>query len=89
MMDILDTGIASEYEKIEVPQWRRHFDLYALYDRDRASPEGRPAYSRKDTEGRSFLATLYYSRLGLVANVQRAVSSKEHRILYIGAIPDR
>ncbi len=78
---------ASEFEKVEVPKWRRHFDVYASNDLESHSREGQPTYSRDDTEGRSFLARLYYSRLGIASNVQRAVSSK-HRTLYIGPMPE-
>ena len=78
---------ASDFEKVEVPKWRRHFDVYASNNLEDRSREGQPTYSRDDTEGRSFLARLYYSRLGIASDVQRAVSSK-HRTLYIGAMPE-
>ncbi len=79
--------LASDFEKVEVPKWRRHFDVYTSNDLGNPSGEGQPTYSRNDTEGRSFLARLYYSRLGIASNVQRAVSAK-HRTLYIGEMPE-
>lgn len=79
--------LASDFEKVEVPQWRRHFDVYTSNDLGNPSGEGHPTYSRNDTEGRGFLARLYYSLLGIASNVQRAVSAK-YRTLYIGAMPE-
>ncbi|MCJ1267520.1 hypothetical protein MMC22_007405 [Lobaria immixta] len=83
---------ASEFEQIEVSKWRRRFDIYASKDLEKASVEGhRGPYtivtrSSDDTGGKIFLTRLYYSQLGLTADVQRVISSK-HRILYIGQMP--
>ncbi|MCJ1465971.1 hypothetical protein MMC07_004590 [Pseudocyphellaria aurata] len=86
----------SDFEQIEVPKWRRRFDIYvseSLETLKKAPVEGpRANYtiitrSSDDTEGKTFLARLNFSQLGLKADVQRALSSK-HRALYIGPMPD-
>lgn len=85
--------VASEFEQIEVSRWRRRFDIYASKDLEKASLEGHGdpytivTRSSDDTEGKIFLTRLYYSRLGLKADVQRVISSK-HRTLYIGPMPE-
>lgn len=82
---------ASEFEQIEVSKWRRRFDIYASKNLEKPSLEGRRepytivTRSSDDTGGKVFLTRLYYSQLGLTADVQRVISSK-HRILYIGPL---
>lgn len=90
---LLIVVLASKFEQIEVSKWRRRFDIYASKDLEKASVEGhRGPYtivtrSSDDTGGKIFLTRLYYSQLGLTADVQRVISSK-HRILYIGHMPE-
>lgn len=86
--------VAYEFEKIEVSKWRRRFDIYASSSSSTTfSLEDHPkeyaivTRSSDDTQGKSFLTRLYFSRLGLAADVQRVLSSK-HRTLYIGPIPE-
>ena len=90
---MLIAHIASEFEQIQVSKWRRRFDIYASKDPEKSSAEDhRGAYtivtrSSDDTEGKIFLTRLYYSQLGLTADVQRVISPK-HRLLYIGPMPE-
>ncbi|KAL8839504.1 MAG: hypothetical protein Q9170_001727 [Blastenia crenularia] len=82
----------SNYEKVQIPKRQRQFDLYATRDFDGDSIEDdAPTYavisrSSDDPKGKSHLARLYYSRLGLASEVQRFMSAK-YRTLYIGAMP--
>lgn len=89
----LISRVASEYEQVQVPRFKRRFSVWAPSELDRNSLENQSTKhtvvtrSTDDVEGKSFVARLYYPHLGLTPNVQRAYSSK-HRTLYIGAIPD-
>lgn len=91
-ISMLIVHIASEFEQIQVSKWRRRFDIYASIDPEKSSAKGqRGTYaivtrSSDDTEGKILLTRLYYSRLGLTADVQRVISPK-HRLLYIGPMP--
>ncbi|MCJ1468726.1 hypothetical protein MMC07_007356 [Pseudocyphellaria aurata] len=82
----------SDFEQIEVPKWRWRFDIYVSQPLEGASGEGhRKKYTivtrnSDKTEGQVLLTRLYFSQLGLKADVQRVISSK-HRILYIGPMP--
>ncbi|KAL9013547.1 MAG: hypothetical protein Q9173_001759 [Seirophora scorigena] len=88
----LDKINTSDYEKVQIPKRRRQFDLYSSIDLEKTSIEGdAPTYavvarSTDDTKGKSHLARLYYSRLGLVSEIQRWMSAK-HRTLYVGTMP--
>lgn len=92
-ISVLTIHLASEFQQIEVSKWRRRFDIYASRNLEKASEEGdRKPYtivtrSSDNTEGKILLTRLYYSQLGLAADVQRVISSK-HRILYIGPMPE-
>ncbi|KAI4101806.1 MAG: hypothetical protein LQ339_004852 [Xanthoria mediterranea] len=83
---------ASNYDQIQIPRRRSQFDLYASKDLEKQAVKGNaPKYAvisryTDDPDGRSHLARLYYSRLGLASEVQRLLSAK-YRTLYIGAIP--
>ncbi|KAL8777175.1 MAG: hypothetical protein Q9213_007976 [Squamulea squamosa] len=83
---------ADNYEKIQIPRRKSQFDLYASKDLEKQAMEsGTSRYtvisrSTDDPDGKSHLARLYYSRLGLASELQRFVSAK-YRTLYIGAIP--
>lgn len=91
-LSMLIVYLESEFEQIEVSKWRRRFDIYASRDPEKAAVGGhRKSYtivtrSSDDTLGKTLVARLYYSQLGLAADVQRVISSK-HRTLYIGPIP--
>ncbi|KAL8929858.1 MAG: hypothetical protein Q9208_001002 [Pyrenodesmia sp. 3 TL-2023] len=80
------------YEKIRVPRRKSQFDLYVSNDPEKQSFKGDTSnysvitQSGDDPKGKSHLARLYYSRLGLASDVQRLVSAK-YRTLYIGTIP--
>lgn len=78
--------LASDYDKVEVSRWRRKVDVYESNDLEHSSHAvvTRPS---DDPEGKSFLARLYISRLGVASDIQRLVFSKD-RTLYIGAMPD-
>lgn len=82
----------SDYEKVQIPKRQRQFDLYASFDYENDSDkDNSPTYavvarSTDDAKGKSHLARLYYSRLGLASEVQRFLSAK-YRTLYIGAMP--
>ncbi|KAI4170430.1 MAG: hypothetical protein LQ343_004933 [Gyalolechia ehrenbergii] len=82
----------SNYEKVQIPKRHRQFDLYASYDYENDSVKvNAPTYavvarSTDEAKGKSHLARLYYSRLGLASELQRFLSAK-HRILYIGTLP--
>ncbi|KAL8647251.1 MAG: hypothetical protein Q9210_005671 [Variospora velana] len=88
----LDKLNTSEYEKVQIPKYQRQFDLYTSSDPENTSIKGdAPSYavitrSTDDTKGKSHLARLYYSRLGLASELQRLVSAK-YRTLYIGTMP--
>lgn len=79
--------VASNYDKVEVSRWRRKFDVYESNDVDKDSSHAVVTGPTDDLDGKSFLARLYISRLGVASDVQRLVFSK-HRTLYIGAMPD-
>ena len=89
----LIVAIASEYEQVKVPRFKRRFSVWAPSEIDRGSNKDLSARhtvvtrSTDNVQGKSFVARLYYPHLGLTPNVQRAYSSK-HRTLYIGAIPE-
>ncbi|KAL9025383.1 MAG: hypothetical protein Q9196_005781 [Gyalolechia fulgens] len=82
----------SNYEKVQIPKRHRQFDLYASYDlgddsvNDNTTTYAVVARSTDEAKGKSHLARLYYSRLGLASDVQRFLSPK-YRTLYIGAMP--
>lgn len=78
---------ASNYDKVEVSRWRRKFDVYESNNVDKDSSHAVVTGPSDDLEGKSFLARLYISRLGVASDVQRLVFSK-YRTLYIGAMPD-
>ncbi|KAL9604532.1 MAG: hypothetical protein Q9219_000497 [cf. Caloplaca sp. 3 TL-2023] len=82
----------SRYEKVQVPKLQRQFDLYAFKGPGRESDmNNSPMYAiiariADDPEGRSHVARLYYSELGLTSQLQRLLSAK-YRTLYIGSLP--
>ncbi|KAI4097340.1 MAG: hypothetical protein LQ348_002629 [Seirophora lacunosa] len=85
----LDKINPSDYEKVQIPKHLRQFDIYTSIGLDKTSDA--PTYavvarSTDDTNGKSHLARLYYSRLGLASELQRWMSAK-HRTLYIGIMP--
>ncbi|KAI4128224.1 MAG: hypothetical protein LQ341_006700 [Variospora aurantia] len=88
----LDKLNTSEYDKVQIPKRQRQFDLYTSSDPEKTSIEGdAPHYavitrSTDNTKGKSHLARLYYSRLGLASDLQRLMSAK-YRTLYIGTMP--
>ncbi len=85
---------ASDFTQLEISRWRRRFDIYVsdgvekVADGDDAEPYVIVTRSTDNTDGKSFLTRLYYSQLGIAADLQRALSSK-HRTLYIGPIPNK
>lgn len=85
--------LASDFQKVKVSKWRRRFDIYASKNLDKASGQDhREPYTivtrnSDDTEGKTFMTRLFFSRLGPKADVQRVMSSK-HRFLYIGPMPE-
>ena len=82
--------VVSDYETVEVSRWRRKVDVYEPNDVDKDSSHAvvtGATSAANQSEGKSFLARLYISRLGVASDVQRLVFSK-HRTLYIGAMPD-
>ncbi|KAL8969801.1 MAG: hypothetical protein Q9197_004149 [Variospora fuerteventurae] len=86
----LDKLNTSEYEKVQIPKRQRQFDLYTSSDPEKTFINA-PHYavitrSTDNTKGKSHLARLYYSRLGLASDLQRLVSAK-YRTLYIGTMP--
>ena len=82
-----DHMAASEYDKVEVSRWRRKVDVYESNDVEKDSSHAVVTGPSDGPEGKSFLARLHISRLGVASDVQRFVFSK-NRILYIGAMPD-
>lgn len=79
--------IASNYDKFEVSRWRRKVDVYESNDVEKDPSYAVVTGPSDDPEGKSFLARLYISELGVASGVQRLVFSK-YRTLYIGAMPD-
>lgn len=79
--------VESNYGKVEVSRWRRKVDVYESNDVEKDSSYAVVTGPSDDPEGKSFLARLYISQLGVASDVQRLVFSK-HRTLYIGAMPD-
>ncbi|KAI4239577.1 MAG: hypothetical protein L6R40_005522 [Gallowayella cf. fulva] len=83
----------NQYEKIRIPRRKSQFDLYAIKDPEKQANKGDTSNyavisrSTDDPKGKSHLARLYYSRLGIASDLQRLVSPK-YRTLYIGAIPE-
>lgn len=76
-----------EFDRVEVPKWRRRFDVYESNEPEKDSEHTVVTKSTDDIEGKRLLARLYISRLGIASDVQRLLFSK-HRWLYIGAMPD-
>jgi len=84
-LNIVDT---SKCYILAVPRFKANCELY--------SPSGSLAFPSAtapiipqdvaDTEGRTFVATLHFDRLGMKAKFLRAVS-KEYRKLYVGSMP--
>ncbi len=70
-----------------MPKWRRQFDVYESDDLQEKSSHAVVTRPTDDTTGKSFLARLYISRLGVRSDLQRVLSEK-HRILYIGPMPN-
>ena len=68
-------------------RWRRKFDVYESNDFDKDASHAVVTGPSDDSEGKSFLARLYFSRLGVASDVQRLVFSK-YRTLYIGEMPE-
>lgn len=61
---------ASEYEKVQIPKRLRQFDIYTSIGLEKTSDAATYAVvarSTDDTDGKSHLARLYYSRLGLAS----------------------
>ena len=82
--------LASKFDAVPVPRLRRQFDVYESNElADGTSHASHAIVTRpsKEIEDKSFLARLYISRLGVISEVQRLLSSK-HRILYIGPLED-
>lgn len=82
---ILTDVVDSDFDKVTIPKWARQFDVYEADDL--ASSHSIVTRPTDDTEGLSFLARLYISRLGVKSDVQRVLSSK-YRVLYIGTMPN-
>lgn len=88
---LLTEVVDSNFEKVDLPRLRRRVDVYESSDlNEKAShavitgPTG-----DYDIRGKSFLARLDISRLGVRSDVQRALSlTSKQRALYIGPIPD-
>ena len=79
--------LESDFDKVKVPGWQRHFDVYE-YLKPGSSLYSYTVVSRQtDKIGGRFLCRLDTSGLGIYSEVQRKLSSK-HRWLYIGAMPD-
>ena len=78
--------VASDYDKVEVPRWRRKFDVYESNDLEKDASHVVVTGPSDDLKGKSFLARLYFGQLGLASEIQRLVFSK-NRFLYIGQIP--
>jgi hypothetical protein len=86
---VLTSEVLKERHVLKVPRFKSNLELYI--------PSGSLAYPQAtypiiardvaDTEGRTFVATLHFDRLGAKANFLRLVS-KEHRKLYVGSIPN-
>lgn len=91
---ILSSFLASDYDKVEIPRFKRRFDVWAPSSLD-LKDQCRPSHSivtrdTDDVKGKSFVARVYYGQLGMSSSVQRLVSSKssKNRTLYIGAMPN-
>ena len=82
-----DDTIASNYDQVGLSRWRRKFDVYESNDLEKDSSHAVVTRRSDDPEGKTFLARLYISRLGVASDVQRFVFPK-YRTLYIGAMPD-
>jgi hypothetical protein len=77
---------AANCHPVKVPRFKSTFDLY--------NPNGSQAYPTAttpiiprdvaDTEGRTYVATMHFDRLGLKAGWRRAMW-KKYRVLYVGS----
>lgn len=78
---------ATNCHHVKVPRFKSTFDLY--------NPNGSQAYPTAttpiiprdvaDTEGRTYVATMHFDRLGLKAGWRRAMW-KKYRVLYVGSL---
>lgn len=87
-----DRAPASKYDKVEIPRFKRRFDVWApsvLDPQDQCTRHTIVTRDTDDVRGKSFVARVYYGQLGFGSTVQRLVASKssKHRTLYIGEIP--
>ena len=79
--------LESDFDKVKVPGWQRHFDVYE-HLKPGSSLYSYTVISRQtdQIDGR-LLCRLNFGGLRIYSEVQRKLSSK-HRWLYIGAMPD-
>ncbi|KAK3176374.1 hypothetical protein OEA41_007697 [Lepraria neglecta] len=75
-----------KYETVDVPRWKRRFDVYASNELDDADTYVVVTRYEDVDVKKSFLVRLRYNHLGIVAEVQKMISPK-HRTLYIGPMP--